>query len=376
MGMKRKLKYAMIGGANGSFIGPIHRSAVRLDNLAVLVAGCFSRDAKANAATGEENSVAPERIYSDWKSLIAAERGKIDFLAVCTPNSSHYEIAKAALSAGINVMCEKPLSLTLKEARTLAALAKRKDRVLGIPFTYSGSPMVKLARDLVAKGELGDICKVHVEYLQGSFRKIDFTRPLDKRNRWKMNPLESGPSCVVADIGVHAAHLVEYVCGLEIKEVLADLTSFAPGNKLDDDASVLMRLDGGAKAVILTSKIATGEENGLRVRVYGEKASLHWNQENPNELVVRYPFKPDCVYRRKASSSCDISPASQRASRIPAGHPEGFIEAFANHYDEFCLAVRGFEGRDYPKAEDGVRTMRFVEAVLKSARAKGRWTRV
>jgi predicted dehydrogenase len=181
---------------------------------------------------------------------------------------------------------------------------------------------------------------------------------------------------VVADIGVHAAHLIEYICGLEIREVLADLTSFAPGNRLDDDASVLMRLAGGAKAVILASKIATGEENGLRVRVYGEKASLYWNQENPNELVVRYPFKPDCVYRRKASASCDISPASQRASRIPAGHPEGFIEAFANHYDEFCLAVRGFEGRDYPKADDGVRTMRFVEAVLKSARAKGRWTRV
>ena len=376
MNSKRKLKYAMVGGAKSSFIGPIHRASVRLDNLATLVAGCFSRDEKANAATGEECALAPERIYSDWKSLIAAERGKIDFLVICTPNSSHFEIAKAALSAGINVMCEKPLSLTLKEAKTLAALAKRKDCVLGIPFTYSGSAMVKMARDLVRKGELGKICKVHVEYLQGNFRKIDFTKPLDKRNRWKMNPLESGPSCVVADIGVHGAHLIEYITGLEIKEVLSDLSSFAPGNKLDDDASILMRLEGGAKAAMLTSKVATGEENGLRVRVYGDKASLHWYQENPNELVVRYPLAPDCVYRRKAPATCDISPASVRASRIPAGHPEGFIEAFANHYDEFCLAVRGYQNRDYPTAEDGVRTMRFVESVLKSAKAGGRWTKV
>ena len=191
-----------------------------------------------------------------------------------------------------------------------------------------------------------------------------------------MNPLESGPSCVVADIGVHGAHLIEYISGLEIKEVLADLSSFAPGNKLDDDAAVMMRLERGAKAVMVTSKIATGEENGLRVRVYGDKASLHWNQEDPNVLVVRYPFKPDCIYRRKAPATCDISPASVRASRIPAGHPEGFIEAFANHYDEFCLAVRGYRGRDFPDAECGVRTMRFVEAVLKSAAAKGRWTKI
>ena len=376
MTAKRKLKYAMVGGAKGSFIGPIHRAAVRLDNLATLVAGCFSRDGRANAATGEECSLATERIYDDWKKLIAAERGKIDFLVVCTPNSSHYEIAKAALSAGINVMCEKPLSLTLKEARTLAALARRKDCVLGIPFTYSGSPMVKLARDVVRKGELGEICKVHVEYLQGNFRKIDFTRPLDKRNSWKMNPLESGPSCVVADIGVHGAHLIEYISGLEIREVMADLSSFAPGNKLDDDATVIMRLEGGAKAAMVASKVATGEENGLRVRVYGDKASLYWNQEDPNSLLVRYPFKPDCVYRRKAPATCDISPGSMRASRIPAGHPEGFIEAFANHYDEFCLAVRGHRGRDFPDAEDGVRTMRFVEAVLKSAKAGGRWEKV
>ena len=316
--MERKLKYAMVGGARGSFIGPIHRMAIRMDDLADLTAGCFSRDAAMNAEVAVALGVDKDRVYADWRELIAAEKGRIDFLAVCTPNDSHYAIAKAALEAGIDVMCEKPLSITLEEAAELERLARRRRRVLGIPFTYSGFPMVKLARELVAKGELGKIDKVVLEYSQGSFRKIDFSKPLDKRNSWKMDPRRSGRSCVVADIGVHGAHLIEYITGLEIKEVLSDLSSFAPGNKLDDDASILMRLEGGAKAAMLTSKVATGEENGLRVRVYGEKASLHWYQENPNELVVRYPLAPDCVYRRKAPATCDISPASVRASRAIA----------------------------------------------------------
>ena len=195
---KSRLTYAMVGGGKGSFIGPVHRAAIRMDDLADLVAGCFSRDAAGNAATGAELGVSPERIYQDWRSLIAAESGKIDFLAVCTPNDSHYPIAKAALEAGVNVMCEKPLSISSEEALELERLARRKKLVLGVPFTYSGYPMVKLARDLVRSGELGKICKVLMEYQQGSFRKIDFSKPLDKRNAWKMDPRRSGRSCVVA----------------------------------------------------------------------------------------------------------------------------------------------------------------------------------
>lgn len=374
--MKRRLAYAMVGGAKGSFIGPIHRMAIRMDDLADLVAGSFTRDAAKNLTDGASLGISKDRVYGDWKDLIAAEQGSIDFLAICTPNDSHYEIAKAALEAGISVMCEKPLSITAQEAEELATLAKRKRRVLGVPFTYLGFPMVKLARDLVRKGELGNVCKVVVEYAQGSFRKIDFTKPLDKRNAWKMDPKRSGRSCVVADIGVHGASLVEYVTGLDIVSVLADLSSYAPGNKLDDDASILLRLQKGAKGVMAVSKIATGEENGVRVRVYGDKASLYWNQESPNYLSVKYPFAPERIYKRNAPYVADMSDTASRLSRIPAGHHEGFIEAFANHYREFCAAVSGARNRDFPDAREGVRTMRFVDAVLDSSAAGGWWTKV
>lgn len=352
-----RLKYAMVGGGKGSFIGPIHRMAIRMDDLADLVDGCYSHD-------------------DDWRALISRVAGKVDFVAVCTPNDSHYPIAKAALEAGLDVMCEKPLSMTLAEARELERLARRKRRVLGIPFAYSGMPMVKAARDLVAKGELGKIDKIVLEYSQGSFRKIDFSKPLDTRNAWKMDPKRSGASCVVADIGVHGFHLIEYVTGLAAREVLADLSSFAPGNRLDDDASVLMRLKGGAKAAFVISKVATGEENGVRLRVYGDKASLFWNQEENNALSLKYPFAPERIYKRKAPYMGEVSEASARSARIPAGHHEGFIEAFANIYDEFCAAVRDRKAHDFPGAKEGVRTMRFVEAALQSNKNNNTWIRV
>lgn len=369
----KKLSYAMVGGGLGSFIGPVHRMAVRMDGLADIVAGSFSRDGEANRATAAALGIDTGRTYQDWKSLIAAEKGRIDFLAVCTPNDSHYPIAKAALDAGINVMCEKPLSVSLEEAVDLERTARRKRLVLGVPFTYSGYPMVKLARDLVKKGELGRICKVVIEYQQGSFRKIDFTKPLDKRNAWKMNPKRSGPSCVVADIGVHGAHLIEYVTGLEIKRVAADLSSFAPGNRLDDDASILIRLSKGAKAVMVASKIATGEENGIRLRVYGDKASLVWKVEEGNYLHVKTAVGTERIYKRNAPYVESLSSVSKRCSRIPAGHHEGFIEAFANHYREFCAEINGCNGCDFPRAREGRRTIQFVDAVLKSAKAGSGW---
>ena len=297
----------MVGGGRGSFIGPVHRAAIRMDDLADLVAGCFSRDTAANAQTGAELGIESSRLYPDWQRLIAAEKGRIDFLAICTPNDSHYPIAKAALEAGINVMCEKPL---------------------------------------------------------------------DKRNAWKMDPRRSGPSCVVADIGVHGAHLIEYVTGLEIQSLAADLSSFAPGNRLDDDASILMRLSKGAKAVMVTSKIATGEENGIRLRVYGDKASLVWKVEEGNYLHVKEAFGPERIYKRNAPYISGLSAVSKRCSRIPAGHHEGFIEAFANHYREFCAALRGAKSCDFPQARDGRRTIQFVDAALESSRSNAKWVRV
>ncbi len=367
------LKYAMVGGAANSFIGPIHRMAVRIDNLADLVAGCFSRKSDINAETAADFGISPERTYANWQELIAAERGKIDFLTICTPNDSHYAIAKAALEAGMDVMCEKPLALTLEEARDLAETAAAHKRILGIPFTYTGYSMVKAARDIVRRGDLGTINKIVLEYIQGSFRKIDFTKPLTGHNIWKMDPRVSGPSCVVADIGVHAFNLIEYVTGLETESLLADLSSYAPGNTLDDDASVLMRFKGGAKASVVISKIATGEENGVRLRVYGDKASLYWNQEDPNVLSVKYPFEAERIYKRKAPYMEALSPASENAARIPAGHPEGFIEAFATIYDGFCAAVRTRQAGDFPSTTEGVRSMRFVEAVLDSNATHNTW---
>lgn len=365
----KRLKYAMVGGAKGSFIGPIHRMAVRMDDLGDLVAGCFSRDARTNAGSGAKFGIEPKRIYADWRALIAAEAGKIDFLVICTTNETHYAIAKAALEAGIDVFCEKPLSLTVKEADSLGRIAKRKRLVLGVPFTYTGYPMVKLARDLVRKGELGKIDKVVLEYVQGSFRKPD------RRNGWKMDPKIAGPSCVVADIGVHAFTMIEYMTGLEVRTLLADLSSFASGG-LDDDASILMRLSEGAKASLVTSKIATGEENGVRLRVYGDKASLFWDQEAPNYLSVKYPMKPEMIYKRKAPYIADLSAAAMRASRFPAGHHEGFVEALGNIYDEFVAAVVSRRNRDFPGAREGIRSMRFVEACLKSAKRGNRWVKV
>ena len=371
--MNTNLRYALVGGALNSFIGPIHRMAVRMDNLAELVAGAFSRKPDINAETAAKFGIPAARTYSTWQDLIAAERGKIDFLTICTPNDSHYAIAKAALTAGMDVMCEKPLALSLAEARDLAETAAENKRILAIPFTYTGYSMVKAAKDLVRRDELGTINKIVLEYIQGSFRKIDFTKPLTGHNIWKMDPRVSGPSCVVADIGVHAFNLIEYITGLETESLLADLSSYAPGNTLDDDASVLMRFKGGAKASVVISKIATGEENGVRLRVYGDKASLYWNQEDPNVLSVKYPFEPERIYKRKAPYMNALSPASISAARIPAGHPEGFIEAFATIYDGFCRAVQTRQMGDFPSATEGVRSMRFVEACLESNAAQNTW---
>lgn len=347
----------MVGGGPGSFIGPVHRAAVRLDGLAELIDGCYSsRD--------------------DWNALVERVKGRADFIAVCTPNDSHFAISMAAIAAGMDVFCEKPVSLSASEAETLAAAAAAAGRIVAVPFTYTGYPMVKLARDLVRSGRLGRICKSVVEYQQGGFRKIDFAKPLDRRNAWKMDPRRSGPSCVVADIGVHAFTLLEYVTGAGCVELLADLSSFAPGNTLDDDASILVRQEGGAKASIVASKIATGEDNGLRLRVYGEKASLHWDQESPGALSLKEPSGPERVYRRAGRHVGELSAAAAASARLPAGHPEGFIEAFANIYAQFCASVRDRAPRDFPDIREGVRAMRFVEAALASNAAGNSWRRI
>jgi len=385
----RKLRMAMIGGGIGAFIGKIHREAVRMDGGVDVVAGMFNRDPKQNAEVGAALALDPERLYATWEDVIRGEAAlpsdvRADFIAICTPNHLHFEPARAALQAGFHVMCEKPMTLTVEEAREIAALVKKTKRVFGLMHTYTGYPMVKLARDLVRRGDLGKICKVTVEYCQGSFRKMDFSQPLDKRNKWKMDPKCAGKSCCMGDIGVHAANLVEFVTGLEIRQVLADLSSFVAPRGLDDDGNVLLRLAEGARGVLTASKIATGEENGLRLRVYGEKKGIVWKQERPNELLVRAQREPAQIWKRANPYVAEVSPASAFASRPPAGHPEGYIEGFANHYLNFCAAIRALETgtkpsavmRDFPTERDGVRGLRFIDAVVASSRAGGVWTKV
>ena len=380
---------AMVGGGIGAFIGKIHREAVRMDGGVDVVAGMFNRDAAQNAQIGEAIGVASDRLYSSWEALVAGEAAlpanvRADFIAICTPNHLHYPIAKAALEAGFHVMCEKPMTLTLAEAEDLEKIVKRTGRVFGLMHTYTGYPMVKLAHDLVARGDLGRICKVVIEYEQGSFRKMDFSQPLDKRNKWKMDPACSGKSCCMSDIGVHAANLAEYVSGLKIESLLADLSSFVAPKGLDDDGNVLLRFEGGAKGVLTASKVATGEENGLRLRVYGEKKGLVWKQENPNILRVRAQREPEQTWKRANPYVKEVSESSARASRPPAGHPEGYIEGFANHYMNFCDTIRAVDAGetptaamlDFPCVHDGVRGLRFIEAVVASNDAGGAWTKV
>ena len=371
--MKRRLRMGMAGGGVGAFIGEVHRKAARMDGYVDIVAGAFSTDPKKTAQTGRELGLDPARCYATYGEMLAAERRlpkgeRIDFVSICTPNESHFAIAKACLEAGFHVMCEKPMTLTVAEAEELERLVKKTHLVFGLMHTYTGYPMVKLARDLIRKGELGKIDKIVLEYQQGSFRK-----PNRRINNWKMDPKIAGPSCVLADLGVHAFTLIEYVTGLEVETLLADVSTYGNDAGLDDDASVLMRLTEGAKASLVTSKVATGEENGVRLRVYGEKASLYWDQEVPNYVTVRYPSEPDRIYRRKGLYVGDVSPASLAASRFPAGHHEGFVEAFANIYDGFVSAVRSRSSEDFPGAREGIRSMRFVKAALDSAHAGSVW---
>lgn len=380
---------AMVGGGVGAFIGQIHRIAARMDGGVELVAGMFNRAPEQNAQIGAAEGLAADRLYDSWQNLVAGEAAlpkdiRADFIAICTPNHLHYPIAKAALEAGFHVMCEKPLTLTVPEAEDLARCVARTRRVFGLMHTYTGYPMVKLARDLVRRGDLGRICKTTVEYQQQSFRKVDFTQPLDKRTAWKVDPTQTGASCCMADIGVHAGNLVEYVTGLPIASVLADISSFVAPQGLDDDCNALLRFANGARGVLLVSKIATGEENSIRLRVYGEKQGLVWDQADPNVLRVRAPGQPEHVWTRANAYVGDVSEAAARASRPPAGHPEGYIAAFANHYRNFCDTVRAVEAHetpapawlDFPNVDDGVRGMRLVDAIVASARQGGVWINV
>ncbi len=375
----RKLRMGMVGGGRGAFIGAVHRMAATLDGRIELVAGAFSSDPEKSRASGRDLLLPADRVYGTWAEMIEREKARpaserIDFVAIVTPNHEHFPPARAALLAGFPVLCDKPLSLNLAEAVELRSLVRKTGLLFGLTHNYSGYPMVKEARARVASGDLGRIRRVVAEYPQGWLAS-----PLEatgqKQAEWRTDPARAGASCCVGDIGTHAAHLTEYVTGLRILEIAAELSTFVAGRPLDDDASVLLRLEGGARGVLWASQIAIDEENGLNLRVYGEKGSLQWKQEEPNTLLLKWPERPREVVRTGANYA-RLSKEALSATRLPAGHPEGYLEGFANLYKDFAAGLLSGERPDVPTVEDGVRGMAFIEACVESSRAGARWTRL
>jgi predicted dehydrogenase len=378
--MKRKLRYGMVGGGQNAFIGAVHRMAANLDGQIELVAGAFSSNAKNSTATGEQLYLNPRRVYASYQEMAEREAAlpadeRIDFVAIVTPNFLHAPVATAFLKKGFHVVCDKPMTLTVKEAKALREVVRKSKKVFALTHNYTGYPMVKEARELVRTGQLGKILKVVAEYPQGwLLDKIEADG--QKQAAWRSDPKKAGASCCVGDIGTHAENLGRYITGLKIDELCAEFTSFIPGRKLEDDANMLIRYHGGAKGVLHCSQISCGEENNLNIRVYGTKGSLAWQQEHPNELKFIAKGEPAKILRRGNNYVSDVT---KKFTRLPFGHPEAFIEAFANIYLEAVAAIRaniaGKKGSfDHPTVDDGVEGMAFIETCVKSA-ASGKWTK-
>lgn len=381
--MNRKLRFGMIGGGRGAFIGAVHRTAAIMDGQAELVAGAFSSDAKRSRASGADLFLDSSRVYGSYREMATAEakrpkNERLDFVSIVTPNHEHFPIAKLFLEKGFNVVCDKPATFTLAEAKQLRAIVRRTRKVFVLTHNYTGNAMVRQARELVRQGFLGQLRKVVAEYPQGWL-----STPLEKTGQkqagWRTDPKRSGAAGCIGDIGTHAENLTRYITGLRLDSLCADLTTFVPGRKLDDDGSILVRFRGGAKGVIHASQISVGEENALTIRVYGTKAALEWQQEHPNELIVKFPDRPRQIWRRGNSY---IGAAAAGVTRIPAGHPEGYLEAFANIYrSAFPAIIAEVEGRksprhpDFPTIDDGVEGMTFIATVVKSSRLGARWVK-
>ena len=377
----KKLKYGMVGGGKDAFIGEVHRKAMAMDSQFELVAGALSSTAKKSIESGKDLGLSDNRNYPDWQTMLNSELAlpkeeQIDFVVIVTPNHLHYPVAKAFAKAGFNIVCDKPLVHTLEQAKELKKIVKEQNIVFAVSHNYTGYPMVKQARHMVKTGKLGKIRKIVIEYNQG-WLASDLAATGQKQASWRADPAKSGMAGALGDIGSHAENLMSTIAALEIKEICADLTSFVEGRLLDDDASILMRLESNAKAVLMASQIAVGEENNLKISIFAEKASLIWQQEDPNYLVYKTMSEAMQVLKRGNDYLCEEAKA---ASRLPSGHPEGFIEAFANLYLEFGKAVRAkqagqvFSNFDFPNINDGLRGIKFIEKTLESASSEQKWT--
>ncbi|MCX7017908.1 MAG: Gfo/Idh/MocA family oxidoreductase [Candidatus Sumerlaeota bacterium] len=384
--MSRKMRMGIVGGGRGAFIGTVHRMAATLDNEIELVCGAFSADPGKSRLSGRDWYLPDERVYGSWQDMIAAEASlpegeRMDFVAIVTPNHMHFHPAAAALRAGFHVVCDKPMTLTLGEALELRGIVREMGLLFALTHNYTGYPMVKEARALARGGRLGEIRKIIVEYPQG-WLAARLEASGQKQADWRTDPARAGASCCMGDIGTHAENLAEYITGLRISELCADLTTFVEGRPLDDDGNVLLRFGNGARGVLHASQISIDEENGLNIRVYGSKGGLRWRQEEPNTLLLMWPDKSREIVRAGGGYAGRLSAAAAAATRLPAGHPEGYIEAFANIYRNFARALRRrLEGGqpdpeepDFPTVDDGVRGMQFIEAVVASAKSDKKWT--
>lgn len=377
---KRRLRLGMVGGGRGAFIGAVHRIAARLDDRWEFVAGALSSDPERAQLSGEDLLLPSDRIYSDFTEMARRERrlkDGIDAVAIVTPNHAHGAAARAFLKAGIHVICDKPLTTTRKEAEQLAKLARDSGLLFAVTHNYTGYPLVRQARAMIQAGELGQIRVVQVEYAQ-DWLATRLEETGQKQADWRTDPARSGPAGSVGDIGTHAFNLAEFITGDEVVDLAAELHTFVAGRRLDDNAHMMLRFAGGASGMLWCSQVATGQENGLRIRIYGEKAGLEWEQENPNLLRFTPLGEPPRLIRRNGAGADDVS---REASRIPSGHPEGYLEGFAQIYTDIAeqLAAR-LENRpphpfslQVPTVAEGLRGVRFIEAAVRSSQRKATW---
>jgi predicted dehydrogenase len=378
-----KVRMGMVGGGEGAFIGAVHRMAAALDGEIELVCGAFSSTKDRAIRSGLALHLPAERVYSSYQDMMLQEAAlpadrRMQFVAIVTPNHMHYPVAEAALQAGFHVMSDKPATFDLAQALELRTLVEQTDLLYGLTHTYAGYPLVKEARSRIAAGELGKIRKVSVEYSQGWLAGREEDNSENKQAAWRLDASKAGISSCMGDIGVHAAHLAEYVSGLEIAELCADLTAFVDGRKLDDDGSMLLRFDGGAKGVLTASQICVGEENNLILRIFGELGSIEWRQQEPNTLLLKQANSPTQWLRTGADNLSDVAKLN---TRIPMGHPEGYLEAFANIYMAFIANIRARENTaevservdDCPGIGDAVRGMAFIELAVQASNSDIKW---
>jgi predicted dehydrogenase len=380
--INRKLRMAMIGGGKDAFIGAIHRLAFNMDGQVELVAGCLSVNPEIAIQSGEDLYLPKERVYTDYKEMLEKEAAmpadkRIDFVSIVTPNFVHFEPAMLALEKGFNVVIEKPITFSLDQALQLKKKLKESGLLLMLCHTYTGYPMVKQAKQLIKEGVIGKVRKVYVEYPQGWLSTF-LEGSNNQQAAWRTDPKRSGKAGAMGDIGTHAFNLAEYVAGCKVTQLCSDINTYVSGRQLDDDGAALLKFDNGASGVLMATQIAAGEENNVKIRVYGEKGGIKWEQEDANSLWVKWPDKPAQVYRTGSGYADSFA---KHNSRTPGGHPEGYLEAFANLYRNFTLTLKAKlngqvaqeEWLDFPSIEEGVRGMAFIDKVIDAGSSSVKW---